>query len=126
MCSMSLDLMSVNLFTGEACVYKYGAAPSYVRSGGRVRSVLGQTPAAGTDDVGPDCVRLRLESGSAAVILSDGAARAENVEERLLACEPGALRQLASGILTDAAARGGWEDDMTVLTLSLEKRSGTV
>ena len=122
MCSLSLDLMSVNLFTGETCVYKYGAAPSYVRSGGQVRAVQGQTPAAGTDDVGPDCVRLQLESGSAAVILSDGAARAENVGERLRACDPGSLRELAGNILTDAAARGGWEDDMTVLTLSLQSR----
>ncbi len=119
MCSLSLDLMSVNLFTGETCVYKYGAAPSYVRSGGRVRAFEGRTPAAGTDDVGPDCIRLRLGSGSAAVILSDGAARAENVEERLRECDPDALRELAGNILTDAAARGGWEDDMTVLTLSL-------
>lgn len=121
MCSLSLDLMSVNLFTGETCVYKYGAAPSYVRSGGQVRAVQGRTPAAGTDDVGPDCIRLQLESGSAAVILSDGAARAENVGERLRACAPGSLRELAGNILTDAAARGGWEDDMTVLTLSLER-----
>ncbi len=121
-CSLSLDLMSVNLFTGETCVYKYGAAPSYVRSGSVVRAVQGSTPAAGTDDVGPDCIRMQLESGSAAVILSDGAARAENVGERLRSCAPGSLRELAGNILTDAAARGGWEDDMTVLTLSLLKR----
>ena len=122
-CSLGLDLMSVNLFTGETCVYKYGAAPSYVRSGGQVRTVRGRTPAAGTDDVGPDCVRMQLESGSAAVILSDGAAGAENVEERLRACDPGSLRELAGNILTDAAAKGGWEDDMTVLTLSLRSHS---
>ena len=120
--SLSMDLMSVNLFSGEACVYKYGAAPSYVRSGGRVRTVRGETPAAGTDDVGPDCTRLLLSSGSSAVILSDGAARAENVEDKLLACGPGKLRELAGNILAEAASRGGWEDDMTVLTLSLTKR----
>lgn len=121
-CSLSLDLMSVNLFSGETCVYKYGAAPSYVRSGGKVRAVLGESPAAGTDDVGPDCTRLHLSSGSAAVILSDGAARAENVEDQLLACAPGSLRELAGSILSEAAAHGDWEDDMTVLTLSLVKR----
>ena len=120
--SLSMDLMSVNLFSGEACVYKYGAAPSYVRSGGRVHTVRGESPAAGTDDVGPDCTRLHLSSGSAAVILSDGAARAENVGDKLLSCTPGKLRELAGNILTEAAARGGWEDDMTVLTLSLTKR----
>jgi hypothetical protein len=66
---------------------------------------------------------MQLESGSAAVILSDGAAGAENVEERLRACDPGSLRELAGNILTDAAAKGGWEDDMTVLTLSLRSHS---
>ena len=114
--------MSVNLFSGETCVYKYGAAPSYIRSGGKVRAVLGESPAAGTDDVGPDCTRLYLSSGSAAVILSDGAARAENVGDQLLSCAPGSLRERAGRILSEAAAQGAWEDDMTVLTLSLVKR----
>lgn len=120
--SLSLDLLSVNLFSGETCVYKYGAAPSYVRSGSQIRRVEGAAPSAGTEDVAPDCTRLQLESGSAAVILTDGAAQAENVGDKLLACAPGALRELAGSILTEAAARGGWEDDMTVLTLSLAKR----
>lgn len=122
MTSLSLDLMSVNLFSGETNVFKYGAAPSYVRDGRQVRTVFGESPAAGTDDVGPDCTRLQLESGSAAVILSDGAAKAETVEAELLSCAPGELQELAGKILTEAAARGGWEDDMTVLTLSLMKR----
>ena len=112
----------MNLFSGEACVYKYGAAPSYVRSGGRVRLIRGESAAAGTEDRGPDCTRLQLESGSAAVILTDGAARAENVGDKLLRCSPTELRELAGNILAEAGAQGGWEDDMTVLTLSLLKR----
>lgn len=122
--TLSLDLMRVNLFSGEACVYKYGAAPSYVREGKAVRTVLGQSPAAGLDEVEPDCTRLCLESGSAAVILSDGAAKTDTVADRLLECVPGALQELAGNILREAAERGGWEDDMTVLTLSLTKRDG--
>ncbi len=122
MTSLSLDLMSVNLFSGETNVYKYGAAPSYVRAGRQVQTCRSESPAAGLDDVGPDCTRLQLESGSAAVILSDGAAKAETVESALLDCAPGELQELAGRILTEAAARGGWEDDMTVLTLSLMKR----
>ena len=122
--TLSLDLMRVNLFSGETCVYKYGAAPSYVREGREVRTIPGQSPAAGLDDVGPDCTRLRLSSGGAAVILSDGAAKADTVSERLLECVPGALQELAGTILREAAARSGWEDDMTVLTLSLTKRDG--
>ena len=46
----------------------------------------------------------------------------ESIVEGLRACAPGSLRELAGNILTDAAARGGWEDDMTVLTLSLRAR----
>jgi stage II sporulation protein E len=120
--SLSLDLLSVNLFSGEACVYKYGAAPSYVRSGGRVRLIRGESAAAGTEDRGPDCTRLQLDSGSAAVILTDGAARAEHVEDKLLRSSPAELRELAGNILAEAGTQGGWEDDMTVLTLSLLKR----
>jgi len=71
---------------------------------------------------GVDGLTIASESGSAAVILSDGAARAENVAERLRTCAPEGLQALASAILSEAAAQGGWEDDMTVLTLSLRKR----
>ena len=34
-------------FTGETCFYKYGAAPSYVRTGKSVRRVSGESLAAG-------------------------------------------------------------------------------
>ena len=120
--SLSLDLLSVNLFSGETCLYKYGAAPSYVRSGGRVHLIRGESAAAGTEDRGPDCTRLQLDPGSAAVILTDGAARAEQAGDKLLRCGPAELRELAGDILAEAGALGGWEDDMTVLTLSLRKR----
>ncbi len=122
MCPASLDLMRVDLFSGETLVYKYGAAPSYVRLGEGVQVLQGRTRAAGLSLDGPDLTRLRLEPGSAAVILSDGAARAEVVREKLLESRAGGMKALAGEILTDAAARAGWEDDMTVLTLSLERR----
>jgi stage II sporulation protein E len=124
-CPASLDLMRVDLFSGETLVYKYGAAPSYVRLGEGVQVLQGRTRAAGLSLEGPDLTRLRLEPGSAAVILSDGAARAEVVRQKLLESRPGGMKALAGEILTDAAARAGWEDDMTVLTLSLERRRET-
>ena len=116
-----IDLMQVDLFTGETLICKYGAAPTYVRSGGEVRLLRGGSPAAGQGSGAPDCLRLHLEPGSAAVILSDGAARAEVVRDKLLACSRGGMKAMAREILTDAAARAGWEDDMTVLALGLEK-----
>ena len=122
-CPAGLDLLRVDLFTGETLIYKYGAAPSYVRLGESVQVVQGQTSAAGLSLEGPAMTRLRLEPGSAAVILSDGAARAEVIREKLLQSRSGGMKELAGEILADAAARTDWEDDITVLTLSLEKRS---
>lgn len=34
----TVDLMCMNLFTGEADFYKYGAAPTYVKSGGALKN----------------------------------------------------------------------------------------
>ena len=39
--------MCVDLFTGETCFYKYGAAPSYVKSGKSIRRIKCETLAAG-------------------------------------------------------------------------------
>ena len=122
MCPASLDLVRVDLFTGDTQVYKYGAAPSYIRLGEGVQVIQGRSRAAGLSLEGPDLTRLRLEPGSAAVILSDGAARAAVVRQKLMESRPGGMKALAGEILTDAAARAGWEDDMTVLALSLERR----
>lgn len=122
MCPASLDLVRVDLFTGDTQVYKYGAAPSYIRLGEGVQVIQGRSRAAGLSLDGPDLTRLHLEPGSAAVILSDGAARAAVVRQKLMESRPGGMKALAGEILTDAAARAGWEDDMTVLALSLERR----
>ncbi len=122
LCPAGLDLLRVDLFTGETLIYKYGAAPSYVRLGQTVQVVQGKSSAAGLSLEGPAMTRLRLEPGSAAVILSDGAARAEVIREKLLESRSGGMKELAGDILADAAARTDWEDDITVLTLALEKR----
>ena len=126
MCPASLDLLRVDLFTGETLVVKYGAAPSYVREGEQIRVVQGKSRPAGLTTDGPDMTSLRLEPGSAAVILSDGAARAEVIRDKLRESRSGGMKALAGEILTDAAARAGWEDDMTVLALALEKRREAV
>ena len=67
--------MCVDLFTGETCFYKYGAAPSYVKSGKSIRRIKCETLAAGISmgaGIAPDTVRMRLRPGSTAVIATDG------------------------------------------------------
>ena len=58
---VTVDLMCVNLFSGETCFYKYGAAPSYVMCGKTVRRIKGETVAAGYsagEGAAPDVVRM--------------------------------------------------------------------
>ena len=52
----TVDLMCIDLFTGHTGFYKYGAAPSYIRTGKTVRRVRGAAMAAGI------LARLRLPS----------------------------------------------------------------
>lgn len=122
----SVDLMAINLFTGETHMYKYGAAPTYVRRGGKVEAVKGESFAAGLENGSPDVTRIRLNAKSAAVIVSDGADNPELIENALMKfdCEgKDGVRGLAADILEKAAAQYGRRDDMTVLAVSVEKRA---
>lgn len=65
-----MDLLQVDLFTGEGAVYKLGAAPTYVRRGSSVRRIAGSSLPAGlapSEHAVPDHTRLRLEAGTASL-----------------------------------------------------------
>ncbi len=124
----TVDLMCVDLFTGETCFYKYGAAPSYVKNGRQIRPVKGESLAAGLaqgDGAAPDLVRMRLHPGSTALIASDGVlADAEDGWIReLLSREHRDMKSLARTVLREAESRFGAGDDMTVLALQVEERT---
>lgn len=124
----TVDLMCVNLFTGDACFYKYGAAPSYVRSGKGVKRIKGESFAAGlggADGTEPDIVRLRLRPGNTAIIASDGVI-ADNEDEwikTLLDKGFDDMKALARATLGEAEKRYGATDDMTVVTVRVEERA---
>ena len=124
----TVDLMCVDMFTGDTCFYKYGAAPSYVCSGRNIRRIKGETLAAGLsagEGIAPDVVRMRLKPGSTAVIASDGVV-ADDEDQWL-----GALmlkgfedmKALARAVLKEAENRYGANDDMTVVTVRVEERA---
>ena len=124
----TVDLMCVDLFTGETCFYKYGAAPSYVKNGKSIRPVKGESLAAGLslgDGAAPDVVRMRLRPGSTAVIASDGVlADTDDAWIReLLSEEQRDMKALARRVLREAERLYGAGDDMTVLTVQVEERA---
>ena len=124
----TVDLMCVDLFNGETCFYKYGAAPSYVKNGRSIRRIKGETLAAGLraeDGLAPDVVRMRLKPGSTAVIATDGvlADDEDGWLKSLLERGGDDMRELARSTLREAERLYGALDDMTVVTVRVEERA---
>ncbi len=73
----TVDLLQIDLFTGEGGVYKLGAAPTYVKKGDEIQKIVGSALPAGLDVSGdgtPDYTRLKLEVGDTVLMVSDGVA----------------------------------------------------
>lgn len=123
----TVDLMCVDLFTGETCFYKYGAAPSYVKNGKSIRRINCETLAAGlsaSDGIAPDIVRMRLRPGSTAIIASDGviANSEDSWIKNMLSENFEDMKSLARAVIKEAENCYGKEDDMTVVTVRVEER----
>ena len=125
----TVDLMCVDLFSGETCFYKYGAAPSYVKNGKSIRRIKGETLAAGLSDgetgMAPDIVRMRLRPGCTAVIATDGVIVDDQDEwlKSILSKEGEDMKELARSVLKEAERLYGANDDMTVVTVRVEERA---
>ena len=124
----TVDLMCVDLFTGETCFYKYGAAPSYVMSGKSIRRIKCETFApglSGSAGAAPDVVRMRLKPGSTAIIASDGVVgdTDDTWLRGLLGSAGSDMKKLARDTLREAEKTCGNCDDMTVLAVRVEERS---
>ena len=124
----TIDLLRLDLFTGEAEVYKYGAAPTYVKKGTSVSRVTGSALPAGLTDgdtVAPDVTRLKLEAGDCVLLVTDGVAGTESdvwVRERLAAFNGVSPRELAQALIAESEEHGGATDDRTALVLRLAER----
>ena len=120
----TIDLLTVSLRGSDAALYKYGAAPTYVKKGGSVRRITGHALPVGLREspAAPDVTRLCLESGSFTVMVSDGVADALGDEwlQNLLAGWDGKDPQALAGlVLQEAVKRGRLEDDCGVQVLYL-------
>ena len=113
----------------DACFYKYGAAPSYVKSGKSIRRIQGESLAVGLSPgdgsgIAPDIVRMHLKAGSLALVASDGvlADTEDDWIKTLLSGETPDMKSLARMVLREAEQRFGAADDMTVVTVRVEER----
>lgn len=130
---VTLDISTIDLFTGEAVSVKCGAAPSFVRAADgddsvRVRRILSSTLPAGLEEAGDmDVTQFQMGSQDALVLLSDGIVDADGsnagwVEELLADSVKLSARELAARLVLEGSARGA-PDDMSAVVVYLGKRA---
>ena len=119
-CFSTIDLLEVDLCTGEGALYKWGAAPSYLKKGGTVKKIGTASPPPGLG-VGEEHraggVRLSLQRGELLVLTTDGVPEAA-CEQYLRTCGALSPRELAAGVV--ACASESEPDDRTAAAVQLE------
>lgn len=120
----TVDLLSVDLFSGSAELFKLGGAPTYLRRKGVVSRMTGSALPAGLEldrENKPDHSRFRLSAGDFVVLLSDGVTDGEGDAElrnAFAAFHGESPRELARTIL----AMGSGSDDRTVIVVRISER----
>ena len=125
----TIDLLCLDLFTGEAGLYKYGAAPTYIKRKSTVSRVTGSALPAGLTDgerTAPDITRLRLEPGDCILLVSDGVAGGADdqwIRETLGTFAGDSPKDLTTALLQDSRERTDTDDDRTAILLKLMRRT---
>ena len=123
----TLDLLTVDLYTGRAGLFKAGAAPSFLVRGGVPRMLDGASlPMGMLDSLVGRSTTFALDAGDWVVLVSDGALAdgADWLMQQLQLCARlGHTPKQAAETVADAAARRARDkrDDITVAVLAVGK-----
>ena len=122
----TLDLLTVDLYTGRAGLFKAGAAPSFVVKRGVPRMLDGASlPIGVVDSLVGKSTALTLDAGDWVVLVSDGALADGTgwlMEQLQLCVRLDHTPEQAANVIADAAVRraGQRQDDITVAILALQ------
>lgn len=121
----TLDLLTVDLYTGRAGLFKAGAAPSFLVRGGVPRMLDGASlPMGVLDSLVGRSTTFALDAGDWVVLVSDGALADGSdwlMQQLQLCAKLGHTPKQAAETVADAAARraGAKQDDITVAVLAM-------
>ena len=121
----TVDLLQVDLFSGKSVVYKLGAAPTYLRQGGRVERLVGESLPAGISNGIPDIFPVTLSAGDCVLMVSDGVATGQDdqwLRQMLEEFNGLSPQELAGRVLRESTQRAGYGDDRTVIALKMDVR----
>ncbi|AYF53816.1 stage II sporulation protein E [Clostridium botulinum C] len=122
----TLDLTSIDLYTGDTSFMKVGAVPSFIKSGKNVEVIVSNTlPIGVLDKVDLEVTNKRLKNGDIIVMLSDGVLDYDNnnvgkfdwVLDYLKNSNINSPKELVDGIISRAKELSGGraKDDMTAI-----------
>ncbi len=127
--SATLDLFSVDLYTGKSNIFKAGAVPSFVVQGGKAKTMGDVSlPVGILGEVMGESLSVRLQAGDIAVLVSDGMLLDGStwiIQQLELSVASRQAPQEIANVLVETAtlrAKGRVKaDDITVAVLKLEK-----
>lgn len=122
----TVDITSIDLFTGEVQLYKAGAAPTIVRRSGRTGKAQSTSlPIGILREIGFDKATIRICEGDIVLMMSDGAISegTDWIRSELEAFGDGTAEELAERICRCAFRRrtDNHEDDITVMAAIVSK-----
>ena len=122
----TVDIASIDLYTGMTELYKAGAAPTIVRRSGKTgKAESTSLPAGILREIGFDRAAVKCKIGDIIVLMSDGAATdgTDWIRAEIEAWQNGSAQDLAEHLCTCAKRRRTEkkEDDITVMCAILNK-----
>ncbi len=124
--SATVDLLELDLLTGQATFIKSGAAPSYVKRGENLFRIRSKTVSVGmTESLDAEKIRFEAEPGDVIVMLSDGVSQSPEDAPWLMELLAGELEEdlsaVAERIVGIAAGTHERRDDMTVALIRVSE-----
>ena len=121
--STTVDLMRIDLYTGEGIAIKCGAAPSYIKRGGEIIRLSARTLPLGileASDLEP--ISFSARENDVIVLVSDGVSECENDSLPLLdylnSKRASVPKELTDGII-ELSRKNGREDDLSVIAVKI-------
>lgn len=125
----TLDVMSLDLFTGDCELLKAGAPLTFVKKNGKVlRYNSTSLPAGILTDIKFSHERLNLNPDDTVVMLSDGAVATGDgwLESMIESWNGESTQDFAKSVIEEARSRrtDGYDDDITVIAMRLIENGG--
>lgn len=123
----TVDLLEIDLFSGEGELFKLGAAPTYIKKGGTVQRLTGSSLPAGLAEgtsSASDHFSLRLSPGDCVLMVSDGICGSGDdkwLKERLEQFDGQSPKDLARELITHSPQEA--TDDRTALVVRIDQRT---